>query len=293
MNRLRILFLIIPLIFLLSSCENDEDNVNMPIVLITDFGEGNFWIGELKGMILNTFYDAIIIDGTHSVTAFDSREGAYLVETISKQYPEDVVFIAIVDPGVPKKERYLVLLTHRNQLFLAPDNGLLTYIYYEQGIKELYHITNDALFDEPIESLFVSQILGRIGGLIASGFPLEDIGPQITDPIKFNYQEPSISGDTLIGKIIYIDKYGNCITNFEDEFSNPLGFSFRDSVDLITDDTTITAMFGTIYGDVPFGDPVVFVNYHDVMEISINMGNFAEIHRIEMGESIKVTKSNE
>ena len=292
MNRVELVLLYIILPLLIVSCGKEspeETETNIPIVLVTDFGEGNYWIGQLKGIILNTCPDAEIIDGTHSVTPFDVKEGAYLIHTITREFPDSIITIGIVDPGVPGEERYLILLTERKQIFIAPDNGLLTYIYKKEGIKELYEVTNDALFDAPIESLFVTEISGRIAGLIASGLSLQEIGSEVTDPEEFDLQEPVIIADTLLGEVIYIDNFGNCLTNIQGQLCDSVEFEFGDSLILITDDTNVVTIFGNTYSDVPLGEPVIFVNLRDkTVEMAINMGNFAGVYSIDTGEDVKI-----
>ena len=296
MRWCKILLVYLILIMLIVSCDNDEQDkvqINLPIILVTDFGEGSYLVAQLKGIILTCFQDAEIIDGTHSVTAFNIKEGAYLLQTISHEFPNNIVFIGIVDPGVPGEEHHLVLLTNRDQIFIAPDNGLLTYVYKEQGIKELYSITNNAIFDAPIESLFVTEILGRTGALIASGLYLGDVGPQISNPEEFEIQEPAIVGDTLIGEVVYIDNFGNSLTNIEEGFCDSMGFVFGDTLMVMTENTTIVGMFGNTYGDVQVGEPVIFVNLrYKIVEMAINMGNFSETYDVEMGEDIKIVVIN-
>jgi len=219
-----------------SGCIRPEEakGVNMPIVLFTDFGTESYWVPQLKGIIYSVNSDAKVIDATHEITAFDIREGAFLLYLAAKEFPEDVVFIGIVAPGDPKEERRIVLTTDKGQIFVGPDNGLFTYIIRNFEVKSVHQITNQSLFAKPINSLFTTQIMGTIGALIASGYAPDDVGPARDDPYTFDVREASIIEGKLVGEVVLIDHFGNCITNIPRNMSEEFGLKSGDELVIAT-----------------------------------------------------------
>lgn len=176
------------------------------------------------------------------------------------------------------------------QIFVAPDNGLLTYVIRDFEIKSAYQITNQSLFTKPINNLFATQILGTAGARIASGYAPEDIGPAADDPYTFDVQEAVIVENKIVCEVVLIDHFGNCVTNIPRNVTEEFGLKLGDDLIIITPDAKITAMFGTTYGDVLKNNPVIFVDSRDLIELAINMGSFAETYNINTGTTIEIEK---
>lgn len=268
-----------------------QKEANMPIVLLTDFGSEDYRISLLKGIILTNNREARMIDASHSVPAFDIATSAYMLDIAAREFPENVVFIAIIAPYTQPEAKYLVLSTDRNQFFVLPDNGLLTYIVKNTGIKAIYQITNQELFDKPIKELAAERIQGKVGALIASGYRSQDVGLPLTTFVTLDVQEPAIVDGRLLGTAVYIDHYGNGITNISGETANMFGLKPGDTIRITSHETRIAAKFGTNYSDVAKGETIVFViNNLDMVQLSINLGNFANTYGIKAGTKIEIEK---
>ena len=98
------------------------------IVLLTDFGSGSSYVGEMKGVIASLAPGAAVLDLSHDVRPQDVREGAFLLGDAWRRFPRGSIFVAVVDPGVGSA-RAIVALQTREAVFLAPDNGLLSYVW--------------------------------------------------------------------------------------------------------------------------------------------------------------------
>jgi hypothetical protein len=262
---------------------------NMPIVLLTDYGSEDYRIAQLKGIIYSNNPEAMVIDASHSVPAFDIATGAFILDIAAKEFPENAVFIGIIAPYTGPETKYLVLTTNKNQLFVLPDNGLLTHVSRNTGIKTIYQVTNQKLFDKPIKELAAERIQGKIGALIASGYRPQDVGTPLTTFQTLDIQDTAIAGNRLLGTIVYIDHFGNCITNVSEKTVNEFGVKPGDLVNVIIPQGKITAKFGTIYSDVPQGEEIVFVsNNLGMVQLSINLGNFANTYGVKAGTKIEI-----
>lgn len=268
-----------------------QKEVNIPIVLLTDFGSEDYRVSQLKGIIYNNNPEAKLIDASHSVPAFDIHTGAFILDIAAKEFPENVVFISIIAPYTQPETKYLVLTTKKNQTFVLPNNGLLTYVIKNMGIKTIYQVTNQKLFDKPIKELSAERIQGKIGALVASGYRLQDIGTPLTNPKTLDIQEPTIVDHQLLGAVVYIDHYGNCITNISGKTANEFGVKPGDTIQVKSPQSIVAAKYGTIYSDVPHGEEIAFVNNNlGVVQLSINMGNFAKTYGVTAGTEIEIEK---
>lgn len=266
-------------------------NLNMPVVLLTDFGSEDYRVPQLKGIIFKSNYDSIIVDASHDVPSFDIPAGAYILDIAAKEFPGNVVFVAIMDPYNQPEIRYIVLTTDNDQVFVVPDNGVITYVSRNQGIRSVYQITNEQIYDKPLKNLAAERVQGRAAALIARGTRPQDFGPALSNPRMLDIQEPQVSGQKLLGTVVYVDHYGNCITNIPGATATRSGINKGDGVKVKTADKTVDARFGTIYSDVPRGDAIVFVsNNLDVVQLSINLGNFSKTYSINAGTKIEIDK---
>ena len=273
-----------------AGCTSQKET-SMPIVLFTDFGSQDYRVSQLKGIIYSNNRESRLIDGSHSIPAFDIRTGAFMLYIAAKEFPQNTVFVGIIAPYAQPETRYLVLTSDKNQIFVLPDNGLLTYVIKNMGIKTVYQITNQKLFDEPIEQLAAERIQGKIGALVASGYRTQDVGIPLTSPRILDIQEPAIVDNKLLGEVVYVDNFGNCVTNISGKTANEFGVKPGDTIQVRSAGSTIPARFGTIYSDVPQGEEIVFINNNlDILQLSVNLGNFAETHNIKAGAKVEIER---
>lgn len=291
MRRKRILLLVIVILMLVSvfSCAAPEKS-DMPLVLLTDYGTDDYRVPRLKGVIYNTFIEAIVIDATHGIASYDIAAGAYVLGLTAKEFPKDVVFIAAVGARSTAEEKSLVLTTNKNQIFVAPDNGLLTYVIRDEGVKTVYEVTNQDLFDQPISTLSSHYLLGKIGALVASGYKPEDVGPSVKAPVILDIQESSIVDGKLTGSVVFIDHFGNCLTNITGETLNQYGIQSGDKVRIIITGNLLEAKIGNTYNDVDIGELVIIVNSLGTLQLSKNKGSFAGTYGIKTGIKFEIEK---
>jgi S-adenosyl-L-methionine hydrolase (adenosine-forming) len=269
------------------------EKTDWPVVLFSDYGNGDYRTPQLKGVILYHNPNANILDGSHAIPSFDIATGAFMLHMAAREFPEKVVFVNVVAAYYRPEPRYLVLTTQKDQVFIAPDNGLLTYIFQEYGIKSLHSVDNQKLFDGPISGLSAERIEGTVGALISSGYQPKDIGAQVTQPALIDVQQPAVRDNQLVGTVVYVDNFGNCITNISGKTAAQFGLKPGDSVQLQIQEKVIEAKYGTIYADVPRGENIVFVTSNlDAVQLSINLGNFSQSYNLKAGTRIGLQKVN-
>jgi S-adenosylmethionine hydrolase len=243
---------------------------NVRIALLTDFGTRDPYVASMKGVIASRT-DAAIHDLTHDVAPFDVFGAAWFLKTVERWWPE-TIFVCVVDPGVGTARRILTL-ERGSQLFLAPDNGLLTMV---GGSGRVVSVENEALFLTGGSTTFHGRDrLAPVAAALAEGLPVSNLGPEIGDMVQLEYIPPSY-GSSSVGTIVSVDRFGNCITDLEAErLASPF-------VPLRAGAHTIRRAATTYEGDGPF----VIVGSTGHLEISVAGGNAAKVLGLRRGERV-------
>jgi S-adenosyl-L-methionine hydrolase (adenosine-forming) len=289
MKRLAFIIITIAVLISLFGCL-PSSKAGLPVVLLTDYGNDDYRVPRLKGIIYSANPDASVIDATHGITGMDVAAGAYVLDLTAKEFPANVVFIAAVGSPAKPEERYLALVTGKDQIFLAPDNGLLTYVINDMGVKNIYNITNTKLYDRPAEELSSHYILGRVAALIAAGRAVEDVGPIVKNPVMLDIQKSAVVNGKLKGSVVFIDHFGSCLTNITGADCSQAGLKVGDSFQMTIGGVKIPMKFGTTYNSVAIGEAVAFVNSLGILQLSLNAGSFAAANNIKTGTKIEIEK---
>lgn len=184
----------------------------MPIItLTTDFGLKDHFVGAVKGAILKELSEANIVDISHQITPFSITEAAYVVKNSYQNFPDGTIHIIGVDSEISQENKPIAIQLE-NQYFICSDNGIVSMITNEIKPDKIVEIT----IQNKLEDKFtVLDIFVKVACHIARGGTLEVIGNRI-EQIKQLYEiQPTINTEQnqIVGSIIYIDNFGNVISN--------------------------------------------------------------------------------
>ncbi|MFA5296777.1 MAG: SAM-dependent chlorinase/fluorinase [Lutibacter sp.] len=191
------------------------------ITLTTDFGIKDHFVGAVKGTIYSELPDARIVDITHQISPFNITETAYVLRNAYKKFPEGSIHIIGVDAELNSENKHLAIKLD-NHYFICPDNGVISLLASEINPEKIIEIN----IHEHIESSFpVLDIFVKVACHIARGGKLEVIGKVIPEFKKISELQPAISADnsTISGSIIYVDNYGNSISNISKKLFDQIG----------------------------------------------------------------------
>jgi len=185
----------------------------MPIItLTTDFGSKDPSVGAVKGAIYSELGEAVtLVDITHQITPFDLHETAYIIKNSYSNFPKNTVHIIGVDSSITPETKHIAVQLY-GQFFICADNGILSLVALEVNPEYIYEIQ---LPDIRHTNFPVLDIFVRVACHLARGGSLSIIGNQINTYKQLVKTEPIIqqNGKIIIGSVIYIDNYGNVITN--------------------------------------------------------------------------------
>ena len=186
------------------------------IALLTDFGTKDYFVGAMKGVILSINETAQIVDITHEIAPQNIESASFTLNSCYRNFPEKTIFAAVVDPGVGS-DRRAILVETLHYLFIAPDNGLLSFIFSEANDFRVFELTNKRFFAANVFATFHGRdIFAPVAAHLSNGVKPDEFGREIGSFIKFEENKPrKINDRTIEAEIIEIDRFGNLITNLK------------------------------------------------------------------------------
>ena len=257
------------------------------IALLTDFGlEGGF-VGVMKGVIYSINPEAKIVDITHNLTPHDIEEGAFYILTSYKYFPENTIFVVVVDPGVGGRRR-IILTKSPKYCFIAPDNGILSWVLREEKAEKVLQVTQDKYFLKPISSTFHGRdIFAPVAGYLSKGIPISEFGDEIEDPVSISFPEPIVRKEKIEGRVLLIDRFGNAITNLSLK-----RFPFlKDSCFRLRMKTVEVTRVLEHYLQGRDEDPFLIAGSSGFWEISLSRKSFAKKYHIKRGDEFTLSLS--
>jgi len=190
------------------------------VTLLTDFGLEDPYAGIMKGVILSLNPKASLVDLTHQVGHGDIIQGARILRDSFSFFPPGTIHAAVVDPGVGTK-RKPILVKSRHHFFVGPDNGIFWPIIKTDPRSRLIHLTRKEFFRPHISRTFHGRdIFAPVAGHLSLGIDPSKMGEIMKDPVTLPDTAPVQQGDTLLGRAVGIDHFGNVITNIHREELN-------------------------------------------------------------------------
>jgi S-adenosylmethionine hydrolase len=259
------------------------------ITLLSDFGASDVFVASMKGVILGINPLVHIVDLPHDVPAHNIRVAGYLLYSAARYFPSGTIHVAVVDPGVGSDRRPLLVFS-MEQYFIAPDNGLLSYVLATELDAEIRELTNKQFFLGSIGSTFHGRdIFAPAAAWLSRGEPIESFGPQVENAIQFEVPRARAEGGRLVGEVQHIDRFGNLITNIGRE--DLVSFAGADRVRSLHVEIERTHIHGLqrFYADAPSGTPAALVNSDGWLELFCNQGRAADIVKTNLGGRVEVT----
>jgi S-adenosyl-L-methionine hydrolase (adenosine-forming) len=248
------------------------------ITLTTDFGDADGYVGAMKGVILSLAPHATVIDISHAVPAQQVRHAARVLATAAPFFPPGTIHVAVVDPGVGSQRRGIALQTP-TAMFVGPDNGLFS-PFLRAGIA-CVALTNPAAHHHPVSATFHGRdIFAPVAAHLSNDMPLAALGPAVDDPVMWSEPQPQrLPGGRLRAQVIYVDRFGNLVTNV-----GPL--SGGGDVRVRIGGTAL--LVRRTYANVEPGELVALIGSSGYLEIAVRDGSAAERLGMDVGAPVEI-----
>jgi len=188
------------------------------IALLTDFGTKDYFTGAMKGVILSINENVHLVDISHEIKPQNIGSASFALRACYKNFPFRTIFVAVVDPGVGS-ERRPILVETEDYFFIAPDNGLLSFVFNETANFKVFEITSSDFLARHVSSTFHGRdVFAPVAAHLSKGVRAEEFGTEIKDFKCFEETKPrKISNREIEAEIVEIDRFGNLITNLKRE----------------------------------------------------------------------------
>jgi S-adenosylmethionine hydrolase len=258
------------------------------IALLTDFGERDWFVASMKGVILTIHPNARVVDISHQIPSHQIDDASYVLGACYRHFPDGTIYVCVVDPGVGSTRRAILATTSRYS-FLAPDNGLLSHVLeHEQDV--IIRQIEEARYRLPSEggTFDGRDLFAPVAALLASGEPPSFFGPVINDPMKSLVWAPQQQDQILIGRIEYIDRFGNLISNVTAkqvrEFQATIGLA---KIEIHIGTHIVTKLVGN-YSQGDGESPAALINSGGFLEIFLQEESAARCLQVDVGQEVRL-----
>lgn len=239
------------------------------VTLLTDFGTRDGYVATMRGVIASIAPRVIIEDATHDITPGDVAGGAWALGSYWRYFPAGSVHVAVVDPGVGSDRRALAAAVD-GHCFLAPDNGLLSYVLQDQADARVVSIEDPQYQRATISATFHGRdIFAPAAAHLSLGVALDRLGPPVQDALLLPQLMPTRNGDIVRGQIVHVDRFGNLITNVPGEWISPQSRVRFGAIDL--------GVVRRTYSEARSGHAVAVIGSAGYLEIGVRDGEAARV----------------
>jgi len=257
------------------------------VTLTTDFGTQDPYVGSMKGVMLSIEPRLTIVDISHELPPHQVLPAALLLREACPRFPESTVHVAVVDPGVGGNRRPL-LLRAGDRFYLGPDNGLFSFLVRDFGLQGAWRLANPEYFLPAVSRTFHGRdIFAPAAAHLARGAPPPSFGPQIEDPVLIAMPAARTTQESLQGVVIWIDRFGNCLTNLSEELVSNWA---RGAPVLVHAASKRIGAISDCYDAAAAGEPLALFGSTGLLEIACNQARADRTLGLREGGPVTVWK---
>jgi S-adenosylmethionine hydrolase len=273
------------------------------VSFLSDFGLHDPYVGEVKGVIRACGPEIEIIDVTHGIEPGNLEAASFVLLSSYRYFSEGTLQLAVIDPGVGGS-RDIVVVETKSYTFVGPDNGILFEAVREDGVENIHaldterfvqrlgvHFPGNSVIRTIAEKGISSTFHGRdlfapLAGYLLTGGPLRDVTWTRESMVELEVMNPVEQGDKIMGRVVYVDRFGNLISNVRAGMVGP-----EDEIFLKTAKKIISV--GTLkksYSQVSEGAFLSYIGSRNCLEIAVNRGSARDFFGAAGGDSVLILK---
>ena len=262
------------------------------LTITTDFGLIDGYVGVMKGVIWGIAPEVKIVDITHNIPSQNVLQGAISLMSVTPFFPAGSVHVAVIDPGVGTRRRALAAQIG-SQVYVLPDNGLLTYLLLSAKKKkqliEIVDLNRAEFWLDEISNVFHGRdIFAPVAAHLSNGRKLESLGIPIDDPVLIDIPRIKIDDESISGEVVSVDNLGNVTTNISGNNLKMLG----ENILIKIDNWTISRINKSV-AERSEDEVIGILGRQDELIIIFKDKDSFLDSRIEVGDNVVITKENQ
>ena len=261
-----------------------------PIAILTDFGYRDHYAGVMKGVIASISPQTPVIDVTHGIPPQQVLAGALVLRESVNFFPRRTIFLAVVDPGVGTTRKPIAVETKSGLRLVGPDNGLLWLAAERAQIKRIVELRWPRYrLPKVSESFHGRDIFAPAAAWLWRGVPIGEFGPRLPTIMKLDPGDHVVEKQgKLCGEVIYIDGFGNLITNISRTVFERFARRFQQCTLSIRIERRAALALHKAYAEAPLSAPLAIFGSFDLLEIAVRDGNAAKHFKAGLGVPVSI-----
>ena len=257
------------------------------ITLMTDFGTNDHFVGVMKGVILNINPKVRIVDITQAIPPQDVHGAAFLINSTYRYFPDGTIHVVVVDPGVGGRRRAIICQTD-TAYFVCPDNGILSCVLGNDTAHRVVALGNaDYWLSEVSNTFHGRDIFAPVAAHLSRGISLSQIGDAVNNVVRLPVQMPQVTKTAMVGSVIWVDHFGNLITNLTSDMLESFGV---DNGYVIRAGGSKIYQLNSAYAESEKGECLAIIGSSGYLEISVNQESAAQVLGLKRDDVIEIHK---
>lgn len=256
-----------------------------PVVLLTDFGLADPYVGQLKATLLREAPTAPVVDLSHDVSPFNIVQGAFFLAASWSHFAEGTVFLSVVDPGVGT-ERRCVAAEAGGRWFVGPDNGLSTLVLRAFQVQRAFELSCN--LEGAAKTFHGRDIFAPAAARIARGEAPETVGAEIRPQslLRAEWAAPKAFKGGVVAHVMHVDRFGNCVLNLDSEEWLPKVTAWESPALLHPKFTPLSLC--EVYGRLPKSEAGILPGSQGYLELAVNRGSARAILSLNIGDMVRL-----
>lgn len=258
------------------------------VTLLTDFGDVDYFVPSMKGVMLGINSQLRMVDLTHHIPSYGVEQAAFFLKSCYQYFPDGTVHVVVVDPGVGSSRRAILASTSRH-FFLAPDNGVLSHVLQEETSVEVRSIENKQYRLDSAGATFDGRdLFAPSAAWLTKGQAPGSYGRLIRDYVSLPSVPPHMQQQSLHGRIVYIDHFGNAMTNITLADVETFRSVTKKDYSGVKVGEVVMKGIRTHYGEGATGLPEAIINSNGHLEIFIKQERAADRCELHIGQAVEL-----
>ncbi|PKP09326.1 MAG: hypothetical protein CVU09_11630 [Bacteroidetes bacterium HGW-Bacteroidetes-4] len=253
------------------------------VTLTSDWANDDFYIGAVKGLLYSKCPDVKVVDISHKIESYKYTQAAFIVRNAFKHFPDGTIHLLAINSDITENQPPICMKI-KNQYFIGTGTGIFSLMFTEQPELMVELRENELLKKSSFPEL---TLYAEAAAFLVNGGKAEELGPILDEKYRHVQFMPALDENMITGNVIYIDSFGNIITNINRELFEQIRNN-RNFVITVKSEMYSVNKLSQNYSEVDMGDFLALFNSLELLEIAIRNGKLAELIDVKYNSPVTI-----